>query len=184
MGNKGSIPLLFRNEENELGTCLIASIQTGTTIQCIQSNYHLPLNCSTSLLLTRLFTGTLKPVQTSLDTARKEFVAFKQSKLAHSNDENYKKMLDGLHLYLTRKYDVGEGTMNKKTPIELATKVGSIEIVDFLQNQINEIQRKLNVLSTAGSSGVPGGMEKIDTDRVVLAKARLEAFRATAAAKK
>lgn len=93
-------------------------------------------------------------------------------------------MLVGLHLYLTRKYDVGEGNMNKKTPLELATKVGSIEIVEFLQNQINEIKRKLSVLSTSGSSGVPGGMEKIDSDRVVLAKARLEAFRSTAETKK
>ena len=81
-------------------------------------------------------------------------------------------------IYLTRKYDVGEGTFKKKTPIELATKIGNIEMVELLQMQIKDFENKISVLSSSGSSGVPGGVEKLNTDRVKIAKARLEAFRA------
>lgn len=83
-----------------------------------------------------------------------------------------------------RKYDVGDGAFRKKTPIELATKIGSIELVEFLQLQIKDFETKISVLSSSGSSGVPGGVEKISTDRVVLAKARLEAFRSAEPSRK
>jgi hypothetical protein len=87
-------------------------------------------------------------------------------------------MLEGLLLYLTRKYNVGEGNFKKKTPIEYALSLGANDVVDLINNKVKDLNTKLMNLSVPGSSGVPGGIEKVTTERVAEAKSRLEAFQA------
>ena len=76
-----------------------------------------------------------------------------------------------MKLYLTTKYDIGDGKLKKKTPLEYAESLGADDVVTFLKSLIQDIDIKTQQL--AGSSG---GNEKknVSNDRVVLAKARLE----------
>ena len=148
----GSNNYLFPTREYDSATCLIAAIQAKKA----------------------------SSVQKALETARKELAAFKKSSLSNTTDENYKKMLDGMHKYLTRKYDIGQGVFAKVSPIEFAESMeggDAEEVLHILRTHLADVEKSLNALAPAGSSGRPGGIEKIDSERVLTAKERLMSFR-------
>ena len=69
------------------------------------------------------------------------------------------------------------GSFAKETPIEYANSLGLVETVQLIQQQISDIEKNVSTLSVAGASGIPGSMEKVDSERVQTAKERLIAFR-------
>ena len=148
----GSNNLIFSVKEHVSGKCLIAAIQLASTTTNERTN------------------GVLK----AIETARGELI--KKSALNNSTDENYKIMLSKMLLYLTRKYNVGKG-FTKETPLEFANSLNLVDTVQLIQQHIDDLERSLSSLSESGAKGVPGGIEKVESERVQLAKERLKAYR-------
>jgi len=128
-----------------------------------------PEHLSGAGLIAGISTKSLTPVENSVNKARKEF-SFSKSTLKSTADESYENMLEGMSSYLNKKYDVGEGKFNKKTPVEYAESLGAEDIVNFLKSSIQDIESKMRQPTSLIDNVAVG----VSSDRVVLAKARLE----------
>jgi len=81
-------------------------------------------------------------------------------------------------IYLTKKYDTGQGMMKKRTPIEYAEELGADEVKGLLKDTIKDLESKSIALPDSNVT-VASECARSTSDRVLLAKARLEAFQDT-----
>lgn len=118
-----------------------------------------------------------RQMEESYDCARKELLS-NNTKTAH--DKEYEFMVKSMITYLTRGYEVGDGVIFTKTPMEIAKEYHADEAIAFIQEKLEHLQksevggkevskRGINVASTS----ITG---RVDKDRVAQAKERLKQF--------
>jgi len=133
-------------------------------------------NVTGTMLMRAIKSNSRMQVEQAIEFARKELAS---PNLKKTHDEDYEMMREKMNLYLTRKYDIGDGMLWKKTPVELAT---SLEANDALQ-AIRETLLKLSQtkdqkhINTDRAPAIQAAVGNIDQDRVALAKSRLQALR-------
>jgi len=128
------------------------------------------------LLLKAIRNDCKQQVENAVDFARKQ-LATPNMKLSH--DEDYAIMTQKMTAYLTRKYDVGDGMLWKKTPVELAMAVEAHETVEYLKETILKLSqtKEQRHINTDRAPAIQAAVGNIDQDRVALAKSRLQALR-------
>lgn len=118
-----------------------------------------------------------RQMEDAYDSARKELLS-SNTKLAH--DKEFEIMVKAMLSYLTRGYDVGEGAIFTKTPLEIAKEYHANEAIAFIEEKLEYLQksevggaevkkRGINVPSSTSTG-------RIDKDRVAQAKERLKQF--------
>lgn len=118
-----------------------------------------------------------RQMEEAFDAARKELLS-NNTKLAH--DKEYEIMVKTMISYLTKGYDVGDGVIFTKTPMEIAQEYHADEAISFIEEKLEHLQknevgakevskRGLNVPSTSSAG-------RVDKDRVAQAKDRLKQF--------
>jgi hypothetical protein len=132
---------------------------------------------SGNLLISAIKSSNKKKLEDAIEVARKQLITPNMKK---SHEEDYKEMTNKILVYLTQKYDVGDGVLYRKTPLELAKSIGSDEITMYLEENIKKLEaavKATEVANTEKYEGISKNVGKIDKDRVSLAKSRLENFR-------
>lgn len=120
-----------------------------------------------------------RQLEEAFDSARKELLS-NNTKLAH--DKEFENMVKNMIAYLTRGYDVGDGALFTKTPLEIAREYHADVAIEFIEEKIAHLQksevgakeidkRGINVPATSSAG-------RVDKDRVALAKERLKQFQA------
>lgn len=133
-------------------------------------------NTTGRMLIRAIKAGCKKQVSVALDSARKELATPNMKKSA---DEDYELMTQKMTAYLTRKYDVGDGMLFKKTPIEFAEAMNAPDIVEFINDTLIKLSQTKEVkhINLDKAPGIQAAVGTIDQDRVALAKSRLLALR-------
>jgi hypothetical protein len=129
------------------------------------------------LLLRGIRNNNKKQVTDAIDFARKE-LATPNMKKTHEQDFAY--MTQKMTTYLTRKYDVEEGILYWKTPLDYAKSLGSDLVIEVLENMILQLTQKTNdekEVNIDKAPSIKAAVGKVDADRVALAKARLQEMR-------
>jgi hypothetical protein len=129
------------------------------------------------LLLRGIRNNNKKQVTDAIDFARKE-LATPNMKKTHEQDFAY--MTQKMTAYLTRKYDVEEGILHWKTPLDYAKSLGSELVIEVLENMILQLAQKTNdekEVNIDKAPSIKAAVGKVDADRVALAKARLQEMR-------
>lgn len=111
----------------------------------------------------------------------------KTSKLAH--DKDYENMMKKVTLYFTRGYDIGDGVIFTKTPLQYAESLQSDQAIAFLNDTLAELSRNETASKVIEDKRAvvvkeQSFMGKVDRDRVNQAKDRLKAFQNERNAKK
>ena len=133
--------------------------------------------CSTGTkLLKSIRNNDVTQTEQAIEFARKQLMTPNMKK-THEDDYNFMKLR--ITQYLTRKYDVGDGMLYKKTPVEFAMTLGSTNVVDFLKDTIIKLSRteEQGKINADKSPSITAAVGTIDSDRVALAKSRLQALR-------
>lgn len=118
-----------------------------------------------------------RQMEEAYDAARKELLTA-NTKLAH--DKEYEIMVKSMIAYLTRGYDVGDGMVFTKTPLEIAREYHADEAIAFIEEKIEQLQKSevgAKEVSKRGVGVAPAASAgKVDKDRVAQAKDRLRQF--------
>jgi hypothetical protein len=99
-----------------------------------------------------------------------------------AHDKEYEYILMKTKQYLTRGYNVGDGVIFTKTPLEVADMYSADQATAYMRDQLDQIQRRENSMKVNASSIPINTNEKaatvgvIDKARVAEAKERLRAF--------
>ncbi len=114
----------------------------------------------------------------AIESARKELLSSDRHK---SHDQDFDNMVKKMSLYLTRKYDVGEGKLlgGGKTPLELAESLHANQAVAVINEQLSILARNkasIDVLGNAVPMRESPMLGKIDKDRAIQARERLKQF--------
>lgn len=120
-------------------------------------------------------------LQDAVDCARNEIqLHSKNVKIAH--DKDYEDMVKKMIAYLTRGYDVGDGVLFTKTPLEIAEIYHCSDAAAFINENLELLSRSQvssHVVAKQGLSVAPkSSVGAVDKDRVHQAKERLKAFQA------
>lgn len=129
------------------------------------------------LLIKAIRNNSQKHVSDAVEFARKQLATPNMNK---SHQEDYNEMVSKMMLYLTRKYDVGDGMLYKKTPLELATSVEANEgVIEFLKETIFSLThtKQESQINLEKSPCIKAAVGTVDQDRVSLAKSRLHVLR-------
>jgi hypothetical protein len=153
MGNSADKPSILEDYEHKSGKRLLASIRVNQR----------------------------DVTQMAIDFARKEFAKHATGFLSVSLD--YDEMSAKLEKYLTKQYDIGDGVIFTKTPLEFCDAIGSSESAAVIRENLQRISMVTNG-KKEGVHPVGIGIENaavgvVTHDRAMLAKARLQAFQAT-----
>lgn len=108
-------------------------------------------------------------VNEAIEAARVEFVRPTKKK---SNSSEYDVLINGMIEYLSKYYDVGEGMLFKKTPIEFCNHCKSFEALQVIESELEKYRSQLQRLSNVTDKP----RDRISSDRAKQAKERLKAF--------
>lgn len=116
-------------------------------------------------------------IESCMAIVKQELMSTTRS-MAH--DKDYEHVLTKTRQYLTRGYNIGDGVIFTKTPLEIAEMHNSDEAIACINELLDQLQRredatKVNAASTRSSDKSSSG-GAIDKARVAEAKERLKAF--------
>ena len=129
------------------------------------------------MLLRGIRNNNQQQVADAVDFARKQLA---QPNLKKNHEEDYRRMTEKMTAYLTRRYDVGDGVLHWKTPVDFAESLGSHLVIEYLKDTIYQLGQKVDRERTVNVDKAPAikaAVGTVDSDRVSLAKARLKEFR-------
>lgn len=124
------------------------------------------------LLLKGIRCNSAEQVEHAIDVARKELA---NPSLKNDHDQEFNMMIDKMKLYLTTTYDVGDGMLAKKTPLQFAKTCSSVAVIPVLERNIASLNQEEHTRSTMPLTSSLVG--KVDRDRVTTAKERLKELR-------
>lgn len=150
----------------------------GNTVRAASDALFKEYEVSTGKLLFKAIRANSKKlVAEAIDVARKELA---NPNIRKNHEEDYIRMTEKMNTYLTRKYDVEEGFLNWKTPIEYAKDLGSEEVIPYIEEmiiQLNQKSDKERAVNLDRAPSIKAAVGTVDADRVALAKARLQELR-------
>lgn len=128
------------------------------------------------LLIKAIRNNSQKQVAEAIDFARKQ-LATPNMKKTHEDD--YNNMTSRMTQYLTQKYDVGDGMLYKKTPLELAASVESNNTIEYIKDTIFSLThtKQESHINLDKAPNIKAAVGVVDQDRVALAKSRLQELR-------
>jgi hypothetical protein len=129
------------------------------------------------MLLRGIRNNNKQQVVDAVDLARKQLATPNMKK---THDEDYKRMAELMTAYLTRKYDVEDGILHWKTPVDLAKSLGSNNVIEYIEEMIVQLSQKMDrerEINIDKAPAIKAAVGTVDSDRVALAKARLKEFR-------
>lgn len=101
----------------------------------------------------------------------------KKERIQGNSGTNHEKQYDVMHQkmtnYLTGKYDIGDGVIFKKTPLEYAKSLANDEAVRCLERAIRDLEMTENKDKMTKTVGL------VTSDRAATAKDRLREFQKT-----
>lgn len=116
-------------------------------------------------------------LEESYEMAKKELLP-RSKGTAH--DKEYENMIRKMTLYLTRGYDVGDGMLFKKTPLQIAEEHHSDLAITFINRTLAELKKNEIAAEMLEEQGLKvkanSVVGDIDKDRVHQAKERLKQF--------
>lgn len=131
-------------------------------------------NTSGKKLLVAIDLNNKEATQVAIDYCRSEF-----TKKSYALD--YDEMMEKMENYLTRHYNIGDGIIFRKTPLEYCehkqAEESALVIKENLQILRGVNRKKCGEENSAGRESATVGL--ITQERAVLAKERLKAFQAT-----
>lgn len=136
--------------------------------------------CNTGQKLFRGIKANSKvQIEMAIEEARHDWMS---SSIKKSPEQDFEEMTKKVLKYLTRTYDVGEGMLHKKTPVQYARDCDATEAAAYLETTIVSLQNhrspeERNTQITAPVTTQLVG--KIDGSRAKIAKERLQAFQET-----
>ena len=135
--------------------------------------------CNTGRQLLRAIRADSKErVAAAIETVRKEYMT---AKVKNTHEKDFENMTRKVMRYLTRYYDVGEGMLHKKTPLQLAEECEAIEVVQYLTETLETLKRHRDkddgLLGMTTAPKLNAAVGKIDKDRAELARERLKEYR-------
>lgn len=119
-------------------------------------------------------------MQECIDVVKEEIRSQnKTSRLAH--DKDYENMIKKVTLYLTRGYDIGDGMIFTKTPMQYAEHLKSDQAIEFINKTLTELSKidtANQLMEEKGTKVVreSSSVGRVDRERVNQAKERLKAF--------
>lgn len=90
-----------------------------------------------------------------------------------SHEKQYDAMVRRMLSYLTGEYDVGDGILFKKTPIQYARSLAADEAEQCIEDAIAQLKKEENTDKMSKTVGL------VDADRVRQAKERLKEYQKT-----
>ena len=113
-----------------------------------------------------------------MEIAKKETLT---NNLKSAHDKDYETMIKKMTLYLTRGYNVGDGVLFTKTPLQIATELGCDQSIAFINEKLAELSKvdlatKVMEDKRATMPASHSAIGRVDRDRVNQAKERLKAF--------
>jgi hypothetical protein len=90
-----------------------------------------------------------------------------------SHEKQYDDMIRRMLSYLTGEYDIGDGVLFKKTPIQYARSLAADEAEDCIEEAIEQLKKQENTDKMSKTVGL------VDADRVRQAKERLKEYQKT-----
>lgn len=129
-----------------------------------------------TMLIRAIKSNSRIQVEKAIEFARKELAT---PNLKKTHDEDYELMREKMNLYLTRKYDIGDGMLWKKTPLELAAMVEAVEAMEAIKESLLKLShtKEQKHINMDKAPAIQAAVGNIDQDRVALAKSRLQALR-------
>lgn len=153
----------------------------GNSIRNATDNLMKEYEISTGkLLLKAIAADSPEEIEKAISVARKELVNMRAS-VRVTHDEEFETMTKRMLKYLTQSYDIGEGLLFKKSPVNYAKSLNATEAVRYLEITIEKIissdtttDGRNTAISAPKTTAAVG---KIDRQRVDLAKERLKELR-------
>jgi hypothetical protein len=154
MGNESSIPTpsIFKEYEHISGKRLIAAIRADSRASTIAA----------------------------VDFARKEFT--KPFSKNTSNVSDYEDMVGKMERYLTKKYDVGDGVVFTRTPLDFARSIRSNQAAAAIEESLAKIRTESHTAGvqlgdkSAGTVIERPVIGEVTHERASIAKERLKEF--------
>ncbi len=119
-------------------------------------------------LLNGIKANSREQILAAIEIAKKERIQSSAGGADH--EKQYDQMIKRMFSYLTGEYDVGEGILFKKTPIQYARSLAANEAEECLEEAIAALKKQENTDKVSKTVG------KVDADRVRQAKERLREF--------
>lgn len=172
MGNssssEGKKKAVDRNEKVSSSTQIATSIRNEAPVNGgVLQSYE---NKSAKKLLDAIKRDSSKHILIAIESAKVEFI--KPTKKA-ANQAEYDEMVLGMMKYLTRKYDIGDGVLFTKTPLEYCAIMKSQLAKETLESEIEKYKAMESKLDSRDR-----GSDSMNA-RANLAKERLKAFQQT-----
>lgn len=151
----------------------------GNTVRAASDAMFKEYESTTGKLLFRgIRNNNKQQVVDAIDFARKELIAPNMNK---THEEDYARMAEKMTEYLTRKYDVEEGILHWKTPLDYARSIGADNVVECIEETIVQLNQKVDKvkreINVDRAPAIKSAVGTVDADRVALAKARLQEMR-------
>lgn len=116
-------------------------------------------------------------VRDAIEVAKKELLSNDRRK---SHDQDYDNMIKKMTIYLTQKYDIGDGILFGKTPLELAESLFADEAIRAIQDELSILSKNkvaADILEQKGGQVRESpSVGKVDKERAVQARERLKEF--------
>ena len=97
-----------------------------------------------------------------------------------THDKEYENMIKQMTLYLTRGYNVGDGVLFLKTPLEVAEENHSDQAISFIRAALEQLQKHDTGKQILEDKGLKiastNSVGQVDKERVHQAKERLKQF--------
>jgi len=125
-------------------------------------------------LLAAIRSNSPAAVLDAIQLARKEYT--KPISKTTANSSAYDDMLSHLLTYLKKSYDVGEGPLFVKTPLEYCQELRADKAAAAIKEEIEKLEKPMAARERSDviKTTVIG---QINSDRAIEAKARLQAYR-------
>jgi hypothetical protein len=124
---------------------------------------------SAKKLLTAIRVDDPALAQKAIDSAKAEF---SRPVSSNSNRADYDDMINEMKNYLTRQYDVGDGPLFTRSPVEYAKHLKAQKVEQVITRNIMELEG----LIPGSGPKFNQAVGEVTHERAALAKARLQAF--------
>jgi hypothetical protein len=137
-------------------------------------------------LIAAIRANSKEATKVAITFARKEFTKPFSSVISNASD--YDEMAVKMERYLTKPYDIGDGVVFKKTPLEYANSINAKESIAVIEETLTKLRADIhksesqsNLPLTPPTQKAAGVVERpiigeVTRERAELAKERLKAF--------